>query len=127
MKKMLVLGVLALSVLAVSGREASAWTKFKFGIGANISYIGAGNSILWGAFCGQQMPPNGGQGANPYAPFPVGYGDYGAAGYAGGQQNTNPPSAPTQVQPAAYYPQAGYYYPQLNYGYYPAPSYWYGW
>src|SRR5437868_6650798 len=79
MKKFLTMSVLALSLAAVSEQQASAWCKFNFGAGFNLSFESANNSGLWNAFrngpppgYADVMPPvsplgcRNGQGAYPY-------------------------------------------------------------
>jgi hypothetical protein len=131
MKKVLVLSFLALGALAVSEQKASAWANFKFGIGANLSYTSGGNSFGWGLWTNGPAPgccaPEGG--------YP-GHGGFGGDFYSQGPAaptGTTPVAAPAQIQPVQY-PAMGYpggyqpvsYYPGFNYGYYQAPSYWYG-
>src|SRR5437879_642869 len=81
MKKILVLSVSALTVLAISGQNASAWSEFKFGVGLNLAYKGGGNNILWGAYKSQQPPAPGYPGypgVDPAAVPPVMPGAFGA-------------------------------------------------
>jgi hypothetical protein len=136
MKKLLVLTVLALSVLALSGQQASAWSKFKFGVGANISWTCSGNSLLWGAYQTSPLPGGG----DPYGyPGPIGYGDPGYSGGPGYYGDNAAMNNQTGPAPAVQDPAAGqkikpvdyqnYWYGQNGYqpvGYYQAPSYWYG-
>lgn len=56
MKKLLVVGVLALSAVLLSRQDASAWVNTRFGIGLNWSYQSGGNNFLWGAFRNSQPP-----------------------------------------------------------------------
>jgi hypothetical protein len=93
MKKLLGLSVLALTLVAVTGQKASAWTNFNFGVGLNLSWQAGNNSCCWGlwnngpvgvegagpGYWGPQKPfgcCNGGNGGYP--------GCYGGAGFAGG-------------------------------------------
>ena len=48
MKKILVLGVFAIGMLATTQQEASAWIKTGFRAGINWDYSSGGNSALWG-------------------------------------------------------------------------------
>jgi hypothetical protein len=128
MKKLVMASMLALGALAVSSQPASAWTKFKFGIGANISYTGSGNCLFWGAAKGAPLPDCGMPGGGFPGGYAPTYGDYGAAAYTGAQ-GTPTAAAAQPVQPVFYgqgYQPASYYYPTAGYTYYPAPSYWYG-
>lgn len=56
MKKMLVASVVAVALVATVEQQASAWTKFSFGVGLNASYEGGGNSLLWGLIKGAPSP-----------------------------------------------------------------------
>ncbi|MBM4069284.1 MAG: hypothetical protein FJ271_10110 [Planctomycetes bacterium] len=56
MKKLLVVGALALAVVVLSERQASAWCHCKFGVGLNFDYQAGGNNWLWGAFKNGQPP-----------------------------------------------------------------------
>lgn len=56
MKKLLVVGALALAVAVLSERQASAWCHCKFGVGLNFDYQAGGNNWLWGAFKNGQPP-----------------------------------------------------------------------
>lgn len=81
MNRMLCAALGALCVLASAEQQASAYTKFNFGIGANISWEGANNSLLWGALRG--------------GPAPGAVDGYGAPGFGvppGGHAGINPPA-----------------------------------
>jgi hypothetical protein len=135
MKKVLVLGLMALALALLTHQEASAYKKFNFGVGLNLSCEGANNSIMWGVAKGGPGPgwADGG--------FPGGYG-YGNPDYFGGQPfghdqapamtpstaptPTTPPrpmpmGTPGVAQPVGYFPTYGSYsgsnYPM--YYYYP--------
>jgi len=54
MKKVLVLGLLALAASAFSQEQASAWVNSRFGIGLTWDYQAGGNSALFGAFRSNQ-------------------------------------------------------------------------
>jgi hypothetical protein len=56
MKKMVLAGLLAISLIAMSQQNASAWVNSKFGIGLNWSRQSGGNNFLWGAFHNGQPP-----------------------------------------------------------------------
>jgi hypothetical protein len=135
MKKLMMVTAVALAALATAGQKASAWTQIKFGAGINFSLIGGGNSILWGAYCSQLPPPDLGCGLG-YGFDPGAYGAYGGHGDFGAPggypvSTTSPVS--TQDSGAKLetvgYPPPGYGgsgYQPVGYGYYQAPSYWYG-
>lgn len=149
MKRSLVFGLAALALLLVNRQEASAWSKFTFGIGMNISCEKENTCFLWG-LCKSGPRCCGGVDGDFCPP----------AGCEQGQQFGVPASAaaaagvPAQVpqvkgvqaaQPVSYNyynqytnpyanngyaaPQQGYYpYGNNNYGYsqYAVPSYWGG-
>src|SRR5947209_14335244 len=93
MKRLLAASLAALGLVLLSHQQASAYSKFRFGIGFNISWEGANNSFLCGLLKGGPGPgccaadPNAGyaDGAmGPYshglgAPYPVGVGQGGYA------------------------------------------------
>jgi hypothetical protein len=126
MKKMLVAGVMALALTATSHQQASAWCKFNFSAGINMSYESTGSCFGWGFNCVPNPPPCGYAGGcqypNAYTPYAYGptNGYAPAYGYA--------PAAPAQVAPAATVAnpartqQVGYYFYGQGY----TPSYWYG-
>jgi hypothetical protein len=148
MKKLVLASAAALCVLAASQQQASAWSSFKLGVGAQLSWErGGDSSFLWGAsksadltgwstynFQGQPNPNfQGGlagyDGAPVYqAPQPEKHGQFQAPqpAPAGAAQG-----AAKGVQPVSYLP-VGYYYqtPVNSYyqapAYVQAPSYWYG-
>jgi hypothetical protein len=154
MKKLLVMGVLGLSLALITEDKASAWVNAKFGVGLNWSWQSGGNNFLWGAFRNGQPPgPDVAYpGQHPgfqQAPFnPQHYGPQDFQYFGGAQpRNGNPaaqpaPTAPTAqqnvswygsslYQPVSYspanYPNSMYNYPtQSYYGSYQVPSYWYG-
>lgn len=135
MKRFLFACSLALGALVADNQQASAWNKFNFNIGMNISYEAAENNFLWGVFRSGPHPyaqaqQYGQQGQQGFG----GYGDPGMQYYPGPQgalpapaQSTPVQAAPSNMQtsPVSYnqIQQAGYVWP--NY-YYQAPSYWYG-
>jgi hypothetical protein len=139
MKKILVLKVAAITILALSGQRASAWCDWKFGVGLNLSYKGGGNNFLWGAYKSQQPPALGapglpgvvpapipapigapipgmyGQNLGAYAPgygggYEGGYGAYGAAAYNPGQENPAPATAQSSAPPSTKVQPVGYQY-----------------
>lgn len=152
MKRIHVACLAALSLVLLSHQQASAYSKFRFGIGFNISWEGANNSFLCGLLKGGPGP---GCASDPYAgytdggvaPHSCGIGSpysYGIGHDGFGAQPIAPPAqaapaaAPAVAQPVGYfnYPQQtgyGYYqqpsygiYQQPDYSSYQVPSYWYG-
>lgn len=144
MKKTLALGLAALALLACSQQKASAWSKFNFGIGANIGWEGGGNSVLWGVLKGGPTP---GMYDHGFGGAPI-MNDHGFGGPSPsygpeilpaplpGGPKPMPSGAPGVAQPVGYFPYAdpaaGYYPPNYysaNYyapAYYmPAPNYYY--
>jgi hypothetical protein len=150
MKKMLALGVLALTLTLASNQQASAWQNVKFGIGLNFQWSGGGNNWLWGLWRSGDVPsPYGGGYGGGYG------GDFGVPGYPSSESfffgaapmgspmmgapvyaspaptpATTPPAAAST--PASYVPATTYAYPQVympyqnvNYGYYSMPFYYY--
>src|SRR5262245_45826645 len=66
MKKLLIMGALAISALALSQQQASAWVNARFGVGLNWHWQSGGNSFGWGLFTGGQPPgPDFGPGFGP--------------------------------------------------------------
>ncbi len=153
MKRFLVACTLALALMANAQQKASAWSKFNFNVGLNISREASDNNFLFGLYRNGPHPNaqggNGGGGGGGYD----GYGSAGGAGAGTGYGAGNPyfnqmPAAgamptlpaPGQSVPAQTAPvmqqsntqQIGYYnyYRNAGYapstGYYAVPSYWYG-
>lgn len=57
MKKILFVGVAAVAMAAVSAEKASAWCKFRFGVGLNVNYESGGDkTFLWGAWQSYDFP-----------------------------------------------------------------------
>src|SRR5207249_4894599 len=56
MKKILAMGITALSLALISEQQASAWVNWKFGAGINFNWQSGGNNFLWGAFRNGQPP-----------------------------------------------------------------------
>ncbi len=129
MKRMFVAGALALALTAAGRQEASAWCRFNFGVGLNISYESSGHtfSSCWNCTSNPAPPCWSPYCASPFAGYPAypgyAYGSYGAAApYA----QTAPAATAPAYRPAAAAPaqtqQVGYYFYGQGY----APSYWYG-
>ena len=144
MKRLIIMSLFALGLLLALHQEASAWSKFKFGIGFNISWEGANNSFLCGLLKGGPAPPGVDNGYTSDGGFPQGA----PVPYSPGMSSEGfgaPPVAtpsptfghPSMAQPVSYsgYPQGGYQqtayqqggnpqaggYPQM--GGYQAPTY----
>jgi hypothetical protein len=152
-KKILVLGVMAVALLAVSQQRASAWIKCNFSIGLNFSFESGNNCWFWGLFQNGQAPgyptdvschgccPS----AGAYAYSALGF-DHGSHAYADYHQaapsqpqgeQANPPSGRhsdthtawygnRNYQPAGYSYQAPSYpqgYGYQGYGYYGSYGY----
>jgi hypothetical protein len=144
MKRLAIAGVLALGLMACSQQRASAWTKFNFSAGFNISYESSG--FCFSSCCNWYSPPcpYGGPGFSGFGGFPD-YGHDGLAAYAPEAATapastfTAPKPTPASGSPApkatsysgtqpvsySYYGQGSYGYGGYGPGYYQAPSYWY--
>jgi hypothetical protein len=148
MKKLLIMGVLALGASALTQQEASAWCNVRFGIGANLHWQSGGNNLLWGAFRNSQPP--GPEYGSTFPGYPGGV--YGGAGFgapgfgAGVGGGYYPPPAPAPFAPVDAAPEAAApvssswyqqraphqtvtFYPgayQMQQYYYPASYYYYG-
>jgi hypothetical protein len=120
MKKMIVTGLLALAMTATSGQEASAWCKFCWSCGFNISYESTGCNTTW-CFSRVSNPPPCYPSCNPcysgYCGYP-GYSPYPAYAYSPALPGTPAVAAPAPQQTQ----QVGYTFYGQGY----APSYWYG-
>jgi hypothetical protein len=124
MKKMIVAAGLALALTASSRQEASAWCKFGFSAGVNLTYESTGCNFSAGGFGWQPNPsPYGGGPYGPPAAAYPGYAPYPVPGY-GYAQPTAPaaPAAPAAAAAPVRTQQVGYYFYSQGY----APSYWYG-
>ncbi len=146
MKKIFVAGLIAVSMLAITQQQASAWVNSKFGIGLNWDLQSGGNQILWGAWRNGQPPGpeavNSGPWAPTYrgpmpgpsfgggAPMQMQQGSFDAQSfeppYAGQYQQYQAPYAQPQYQaPAAQpyqAPYAGQYQTPFQFANYPRPS-----
>jgi hypothetical protein len=136
MKKIVVAGLVAVGLMAITQQQASAWINSKFGIGLNWDVQSGGNQVLWGAWRNGQPPGpeafggyggggyyQGGMPGHAYAPMPQAAPPQGSfdrpmyqAPYAV-QQYQNPFQFATYSRPVQYY-----YYPAQPYYYY----YYYG-
>jgi hypothetical protein len=124
MNRFILTSAMALTALVLGQQRAAAWCEFKMSGCFNISHKCGGH--CWYIGC-KSDPYPGPTCATPYA----------AAGsyYQASPAPTSPPvgPAPTPVQKSGTegwnnnsYLSAGIYYPQASYGFYQAPSYWYG-
>jgi hypothetical protein len=130
MKKIFVMGALAVAVAAVSQQQASAWTNIKFGAGINLGYQAGGNTLLWGAFRNGQPPgPDCGPYGCPYSPQAQQtpwFGQQPQPAPAYGYQPPPPPPAAVPAPVSATGNVPAYYRPLPVYNgayYYPAYSY----
>jgi hypothetical protein len=118
MRKMMVAGLLALALTATGQQKASAWCKFSWTCGFNMTYESTGTCWNWCLSCKPNPPPPCCYGG--YSFYSGGYG-YPGYGYGYAAAPAAPAAAPTA--PAAYQTQ------QVGYSFYSqggAPSYWYG-
>ncbi len=123
MKKVVLTGLLALGVLAISHQQASAWVNSRFGIGLNWDRQSGGNNFLWGAYRNGQPPgPEafgdgfnaGGFPASPFSgPMPTPFGG------APMPQGFAPPAPmPSSIEP----PYAGQFATPFQFATYPRPG-----
>ncbi len=138
MKKILVTGLVAISMLAIAQQQASAWVNSKFGIGLNWDLQSGGNQILWGAWRNGQPPGPEAFSGGPYQPTyrgPAGAPAFGSApmpqGFSPMQQGSfdaqsfEPPYANAYQAPSAapyQAPFAGGYQTPFQFANYPRPS-----
>jgi hypothetical protein len=84
MKKILAIGILAVTAIAFSQQQASAWVNTRFGVGLNWEYQSGGNTFGWGlyrngqppgpeTFSGSQAQPFPHFGSAPQSPTPYAY------------------------------------------------------
>jgi hypothetical protein len=116
MKKMFVAATLALALTAAGQQKASAWSKFNFSVGLNLSYESTGACFQWGGITCMPNPSPYGCGYYPGCPtYPACPAP--AYGHAPAAQ-----PAPAMAATPARTQQVGYYFYSQGY----APSYWYG-
>ena len=87
MKHFLVACSAALALMATTEQKASAWSKWNFNIGMNISHEAAENNCLWGLFRNGPYPfagGGGGFGGPAYGGFDGHAGGFAPQGYAQG-------------------------------------------
>ena len=148
MKRFLIIGALALGLVAMSRQEASAWIKCRFSVGLNWSWDSGNNNFLWGFMKNGQVPgyPTdfyaGGASMPPPSPYAGmmgggmvgGYPDMGGHAPTGGpgfvapapSQTQEPPTGKGNNSPAPGQPTAVNWYGNSSYqpvGYNQAPSY----
>ena len=124
MKKIVLAGLIAVCVIALSQQQASAWINSRFGVGLNWEAQSGGNNFGWGLWRNGQPPGpeafGGSQGGSGFsAPFAA----PAPHSYAPMPQSYDAPAAPYAGQYASPYQFANY--PRPVYYYYPTPSYYY--
>lgn len=141
MKKIVFAGLLAVSMMAISQQQASAWINSKFGIGLNWDVQSGGNQILWGVWRNGQPPGpeafggGGGYGGPRFGgPMPAPFGaapmpqGYPAQGFAPMPQGYPPqsfvPQSPFDASTSEP-PYAGQYASPYQFANYPRPVYYY--
>lgn len=144
--KRLAFGVAAVALVLASQQQASAWSKFNFGVGLNVGWQGGGNSVLWGVLKGRPLPGDGGygDGGGPGLGGAPGFGPGPGFGPTPEPIPVKPDSKPEPkpkdkgsvdaAQPVGYFPYAdpavGYYpqsptHPTYMYPAYTYPMYYY--
>jgi hypothetical protein len=116
MKKLVLAGLLAVAVLAVTQQQASAWINSRFSIGLNWG----GNNFFWGGFKNGQPPGPEAWGYQGHGYMPSHH--HGYAPMPQAMPQPMPAQNAQQVQPMYYGPYQFANYPRPIY-YYPAPSY----
>jgi hypothetical protein len=128
MKKVLAIGILAVTALAFSQQQASAWVNTRFGVGLNWEYQSGGNNFLWGAYRNGQPPGPETFGGGHQQPFPQFGGQPAPAPFAYDVPAFDPAySQSTFAQPAYAQPmpmQQQYGQP-FQFATYPRPVYYY--
>ncbi len=117
MKKILAIGILAVTAIAFSQQQASAWINTRFGIGLNWEYQSGGNNFGWGLYRNGQPPgPDG---------FGPGYPDHHAPQYGAPAPFAYdaPSFQPAYAQPM---PMQQPYGQPFQFATYPRPVYYYG-
>ena len=138
MKKILLVGVIAIGMIAASQQEASAWVKSRFGVGLNWDYQAGGNSLLWGAWRNGQPPgpeaygaPQGGFqpqfGAPQFGPgaFQVAPQAFPAQGFMPQGPSFSQPMMPAAGIPQGIEPAVSYQGSPFQFANYPRPVYYY--
>ncbi len=125
MKKVLVAGMLAVCLVAVSQQQASAWCNHRFSIGFNWERQSGNNDFFWGFFHNGQVPgPEMYHGGWSHSPSVVIAPQFYMLGAHGSLDMPN--YEPAYAQPGVNYAQPYQFatYPRPAY-YYPAPPYYY--
>jgi hypothetical protein len=109
MKRFLVVSSLALAVVLMAEQKASAWSKFNFNIGLNLSREAAENNFFWGLYRNgphpfAQQQGQGGYGQGGYGQGGYGQGGYGHGGYGHGYPGHGGYGAEFGAPPANYFP-----------------------
>ena len=123
MNRFILTSALALTAMVLGQQHASAWSEFKLSHTCNLCYTNTGHN--WSIGCQNNGPP---------CAAPCYQGNPGYQAYPAPQPPPPTVPPPTPVQKSGYegwnnsgYQPVGYYYPQAGgYGFYQAPSYWYG-
>ena len=128
MKTIVIAGLCAIGLIALSQQQASAWKNSRFGIGLNWSAQSGGNNFGWGLWHNGQVPGPEAFGAAPHGDGHDATPYYGSnsvpQGYA--PQHAYYPSTPTPSYAGQYasryqfanYPRPIYYSPAPSYYYY---------
>src|SRR5207302_1130684 len=129
MKKILAIGILAVTAIAFSQQQASAWVNSRFGVGLNWEWQSGGNSFGWGLYRNGQPPGPEGFGEAPHGHhFPRFGGQPAPAPHAQGMPSFEHAYAqPAYAQPAYAQPmpvQQPYGQP-FQFATYPRPVYYY--
>jgi hypothetical protein len=136
MRRLFTLTLLSIAALALSARPALAWTNFRFNVGLNLAWQGAGNCYFFGLFRSGPAPAPWTVGCSTagypyypyYAPYTPPYYDpnclVGRASTTTPAATAAPPTAPASATRPAVTPTSSVFRPV---GYFPnqAPSYWY--
>ena len=129
MKKIVLAGLCAISLIALSQQTASAWTNHRFSVGLNWQRQSGGNQFLWGAYRNGQPPgPEHFGGGHDHH-----HGQMPFFGSAPMPQSYAPPTQQVYYPPMPQPSYAGQYaspyqfanYARPVYYYYPAPVYYY--
>ncbi|HZZ80487.1 MAG TPA: hypothetical protein VFE62_18430 [Gemmataceae bacterium] len=132
MKRIVIAGLAAVCVMALTQQQASAWVNSRFGVGLNWDIQSGGNSLGWGAWRNGQPPGPEAWGGQGYGGAPMPY--YQHHQHHGYTPAPAPTFAPPPVRTTAEPPYAGGYvspfqfatYPRpVQYYYYPGTTYYY--
>jgi hypothetical protein len=120
MKKVLVTGLLAICVIAISQDQASAWVNKRCGLNLSWSRQSGGNNFGWGLYRNGQPP---GPEAFGHGFAPSAYPSYGHS--HGFDASSFDMPAPAYAPPSYAYPMPYQFatYPRPEYYYYPMPTY----